>query len=100
MSNIKLKLIPYATPVVHPPRRVPVALREPLKEELQRMENLGVIKKCMEHTAWVQSLVIAGRRIAKLECAWILATSIGLSCASIFPCRLLKPLLAECPLPK
>ena len=39
----KIQIDPNATPVVHPPRRVPIALREPLKEELQRMENLGVI---------------------------------------------------------
>ena len=30
----KIKIDPNATPVIHPPRRVPVALREPLKDEL------------------------------------------------------------------
>ena len=33
------------TPVVHPPRRVPLALKEQIKEELQRMEDAGVIVK-------------------------------------------------------
>ena len=47
----KIKIDPNATPVIQPPRRVPVALREPLKEELQRMETLGVIMKATEPTA-------------------------------------------------
>ena len=63
----KIQIDPNATPVVHPPRRVPVALREPLKEELQRMEKLGVIKKCTEPTAWVHSLVVAKKKNNKLR---------------------------------
>lgn len=47
----KVQIDPNATTVVHPPRRVPVALREPFKEELQRKEKMGVIKKCKEPTA-------------------------------------------------
>ena len=58
----KIKIDPNATPVIHPPRRVPVALREPLKEELQRMETLGVIMKATEPIAWVHSLVIAKKK--------------------------------------
>ena len=63
----KIQIDPYATPVVHPPRRVPIALRERLKEELQRMENLGVIKKCVEPTAWVHSLVVAKKKNNKIR---------------------------------
>ena len=47
----KIKIDPNATPVIHPPCRVPVALREPLKEELQRMEKPGVIMKASDPTA-------------------------------------------------
>ncbi|CAB4023054.1 Hypothetical predicted protein, partial [Paramuricea clavata] len=49
---------PTVPPVVHPPRRVPVALKGRLKEELERMESLGITKKVTEPTAWVSSLVI------------------------------------------
>ena len=45
-------------PVVHAPRKVPVALHDRVKEELQRMENDGVIKKQEEPTDWVNSMVI------------------------------------------
>ncbi|CAC5367807.1 unnamed protein product [Mytilus coruscus] len=36
-------------PVIHPPRRVPVALQERLKSEIERMEKLGIVEKKREH---------------------------------------------------
>ena len=36
---------PAVPPVVHPPRRVPHSKRVPLKKELDRMENVGIVEK-------------------------------------------------------
>jgi len=44
--------------VVHPPRKIPFTQREKVKEELDRMEKLGVIRKAEEPTEWVSSLVV------------------------------------------
>ncbi|KAJ8017439.1 hypothetical protein HOLleu_45150 [Holothuria leucospilota] len=44
-------------PVVHPPRKIPVALRAKVKEELKRMEELDVIEKVTSPTQWVNSMV-------------------------------------------
>ncbi|XP_070382812.1 uncharacterized protein [Dermacentor albipictus] len=44
-----------ATPVVQRPRRVPLALEEPLREELSRMEQAGIIAKVTEPTDWENS---------------------------------------------
>ena len=49
---------PDIKPVVHPPRRVPIALHAKLKAELDRMESLGVIDRVTELTDWVNSLVV------------------------------------------
>ena len=49
---------PDIKPVVHPPRRVPIALHAKLKSELDRMESLGVIDRVTEPTDWVNSLVV------------------------------------------
>jgi hypothetical protein len=54
----KITVNPNVPPVVHPPRRVPIALQPKLKEELDRMERLGVVSKVTEPTDWVSSLVV------------------------------------------
>ena len=50
---------PSVQPVVHPPRRIPHSKRDPLKKELDRMENVGIIEKVPlnEPADWVSSLV-------------------------------------------
>ena len=45
-----IKTDPNVLPVVHPPCKVPFALKGKLKEELERMENLGVITKVTDPT--------------------------------------------------
>ena len=56
-GECEIYLKPDATPVVHPPRRVPVALRDKLKAELDRMEREQIITKQSQPTDWVNSLV-------------------------------------------
>ena len=62
-----LRIKPKAIPVVHPPRRIPVALRERCKAELERMEKLGVIEKVTEPTKWVNSMVVIEKSQGKLR---------------------------------
>ncbi|XP_060598220.1 uncharacterized protein K02A2.6-like [Ruditapes philippinarum] len=57
-GECKLHIKSDAVPVINAPRRVPEALRDRLHEELQRMENDGIITKVTEPTDWVNSLVI------------------------------------------
>ena len=52
-----IKLDPSVPPVVHPPRKVPVSLKEKIKDELDRMEKAGVIVRQTGPTDWVNSMV-------------------------------------------
>ena len=52
-----IKTDPTCKPVVHPPRKVPVTIRAKVKEELARMEQLGVVERIRELTDWVNSMV-------------------------------------------
>ena len=52
-----IEVDPNINPVVHPPRKVPAALRLRIQKELQRMEDLGVIEKQSEPTSSVNSIV-------------------------------------------
>ena len=54
---LKVSVDPAVLPVVHPPRRVPEALREPLKNELVSLVEQGILAKVTEPTDWVNSLV-------------------------------------------
>lgn len=54
----KMVLKKGSVPVVQAARRVPLTLREPLRKELRRMEEAGIIVKVNEPTDWVSPLVI------------------------------------------
>lgn len=56
-GEFHITLDPTVPPVIHPPRRVPEALREPLKRELDALVQQGIITKVDEPTDWVNSLV-------------------------------------------
>ena len=43
--------------MVHPPRKVPVYLKEKIKEELHRMEKPKLVVKQKEPSDWVNSMV-------------------------------------------
>ena len=65
IHHINLK--PDVTPVVHPTRRIPYALRDKLRDQLQRMEKLDIIEKVSEPTDWVNSLVTVSKPNGKLR---------------------------------
>ena len=48
---------PTVPPVVHPPRRVPEALKEPLKKKLDWLVDQGILAKVFQLTDWVNSLL-------------------------------------------
>jgi len=56
-GECEIRIKDNAIPIVHPPRKVPIAIREKLKSELDRMVTLDIISKVSEPTEWVNSLV-------------------------------------------
>ncbi|XP_059052349.1 uncharacterized protein K02A2.6-like [Achroia grisella] len=51
-----------ANPCICPVRKIPLGVRDQLREELDRMENLGVIRKVYHPTSWVNGIVIAAKK--------------------------------------
>jgi len=58
---------PNVTPVIHPPRRVPVALQGPLKEELDSLTKKGILSEVKEPTDWVNSCVCVTKPNRKIR---------------------------------
>lgn len=63
----EIKVDEAVEPVIRPPRRVPVCIREGLKEELERMEKIGVIEKQIEPTKWVSESVCVRKSNGKIR---------------------------------
>ncbi|XP_055911526.1 uncharacterized protein K02A2.6-like [Eupeodes corollae] len=66
-NKCHLKLQTNITPTIDCPRKIPFALKDLLKEELDRMENLKVILKVEEPTEWVNSIVLVKKANGKLR---------------------------------
>ena len=62
-----ITLKPDAKPVIHAPRKCPIAMRPHVKAELDRLEGLKVIRKVDEPTDWVSSLVYAWKPNGKVR---------------------------------
>ena len=58
----KMKPKPDVKSVIRPARRVPVARQEKVKQELEKMEQNGIIKKVTQATEWVSSMVTAEKK--------------------------------------
>lgn len=57
-TEYKIQIDKEAKPVIHPPRKIPYALKNKVKNELNRLEKMRVIEKVTEPTEWVNSLVV------------------------------------------
>ena len=66
---VKLDVDDSITPVIQPPRKIPQAMVEPLKCEIEWMNNLGVIRKLdiNEATDWCHNLVLVRKPNGKLR---------------------------------
>ena len=56
-GEYKIKVDPNVAPVMHPPRRVPFALKHKLMAELERMMEMGIISKVDIPSEWVNSIL-------------------------------------------
>ena len=61
-GTARLHLKENAEPYVAAPRKCSIHMRDKIKTELDRMEELKIIKKVTEHTDWCSNLVFAEKK--------------------------------------
>lgn len=61
-GEYEIKIDETITPVIHPPRPVPVAIRDQVKKELDHLEKCDIITPVTEPTAWVNSMVCVRKK--------------------------------------
>ena len=66
-GEYKIHLRDDAEPVIHAPRKCPIAMKPKVKEELEKMEKLGVIKPVDVPTDWVNSLAFSWKESGGLR---------------------------------
>ena len=62
-----IRLDPSIPPVQHPPRRVPVPLRDVLQSTLLDLTNQGIIIPVQEPTPWINSIVVVPKKNGTLR---------------------------------
>ena len=66
-GQLHLEIDKNVHPVQLPTRRVPIALKEPLKKELDRLSNTGVIQKIGTLTEWISAIVVTIKKNGKVR---------------------------------
>ena len=66
-DNLHVEVNETITPVQIAPRRIPEALRKPLKVHLTELEKQGVIEKVADPTDWVSAIVVNKKSNGKVK---------------------------------
>ena len=66
-ESVRLTLKPDAEPILRPPKRLPVELKDSVKQELDRLVKAGVLAPVDEPTDWVNQMANATKKDGSLR---------------------------------
>ena len=91
-----IKINTTVSPVVHPPRKVPITIKNRIIEELDRMEAAGVIVRQIEPTEWVSSMVMVIKPNKVRICLDPRDLNVAIK-REHFPMKIIEEIVAEIP---
>lgn len=91
-----IKLKPGAVPfALYTPRQVPLPLRRKVREELDRMETLGVISKVDQPTTWCAGMVVVPKKEGNIRICVDLKPLNQSICREVFPLPMVDEILGQ-----
>ena len=66
-GKYSIHIYPDVPPIVHPPRKLPIALQDAVKNELDTMVQKEIIAPVTDPTPWVSSMVVVQKKNNKLR---------------------------------
>lgn len=66
-GKLHLEIDKSVTPVALPVRKVPFAVKEPLKQELERLVKIGILQPVDVPTDWISSMVVIKKSNGKIR---------------------------------
>ena len=63
---VKVEVDPNVQPIISPTRRIPTALKERFRKEIDRLQILGVITSLDRPSSWVSSVVVPTKKSGAL----------------------------------
>ncbi|KAK2713618.1 hypothetical protein QYM36_009479 [Artemia franciscana] len=87
-NKCEIHLKENSVPTVYPARKVPLAMKQKLTDELDRLEALNIIEKISEAPDWVNTMVIVKK---KDESARLCIDPVDLNKAIRRPCQVQQP---------
>ena len=66
-GDVHLEVDPSVPPVQMPPRKLPVAIRDRVKDELDRLCREDIIEPVTEPSAWISALLVVVKPNNKLR---------------------------------
>ena len=66
-GQYKLRVDETIPPVIHPPRRIPCALKGKLESEIRRLQDEDIIESVTEPSEWVSSLLVITKKDGTLR---------------------------------
>lgn len=66
-EKLHLEIDKSVTPVELPARKVPFAVKEPLKQELERLVEKGILEPVAVPTEWISSMMVVTESNGKIR---------------------------------
>ena len=94
-EKLHLEIDKSVTPVALPVRKVPFAIKEPLKQKLEHLVKKGILEPVAVPTEWISSMVVVKKSNGKVRLCIVLKPTNQALKRNCYPLPVMDDLLAQ-----